>query len=403
MSSDNAVSELLRDAADLAPDTPGEVLADVGERLGRRRVLRRRAAAAAAAGAAMTLVALGGVAVQHGGASAPAAVRRAANPAVTGQFMIDTLTSLLPPGRVDDTHGEGSDAQFGGPLAHVAYDDGRGASAMTLSTDWVALPIGPGTEGTQCVDPTERPTAGCTRTVGADGSILVIQKFTPEPGGGPTSTWTAIWTGSDGRRVRLSELNSRTAGPPLTRPEPVLSVEQLAAVVSSPAWNPVFEVFATSTNTPASSQLPLPDAILATAESLLPSDAQHDRGSTPQTTPGAAHLIVTVDGRTSLLSISVTPQWMKEGNPRSLFADLAAGGQPTRTQSGADVITSTSGATKSSPNPPVRWLVDALLPDGTRVSISENNGTTGYDAQPGNPALTLDQLTALAAATAWQH
>ncbi|MGE7439577.1 hypothetical protein [Kitasatospora sp. NPDC001175] len=400
---DNAFSELLRDAADLAPDTPGDVLADAGERLGRGRVLRRRAATAAGACAALALAGLFSVAIQPGGVTAPAASRPRTNPAITGQFMIDTLTSLLPPGRIDDTYGEGSSAPQGGPMAHVAYDDGHGASAITLSTDWVALPISAGTQGTQCPDPTERPTEGCTRTVGTDGSILVIEKFKPEPGGGPTSTWTAIWTGPDGRRVRLDEMNSRTAGPPLTRAEPALSADQLAAVVSSPAWNPVFEVFTTSTNTPASPQLPLPSAILSTADSLLPSGIQRDHGSAPQTTPGMAHLTVTVDGRTSLLSISVTPHWMKDHNPRSLFNNLATGQQLTHTQNGADVITSTYGTTKSSPTPPVRWLADALLPDGTRVSISENNGTTGYDAQPGTPALTLDQLTTLATAPAWQQ
>ncbi|MFD8596633.1 hypothetical protein ACFV1L_16690 [Kitasatospora sp. NPDC059646] len=403
MPSDNAVSELLRDVADLAPDLPGEVLADAGERLGRRRVRRRRVAAAAAAAAALALVALGGVAVRPGGAGAPPAGRPAGDPAVTGRFMLDTLVSLLPPGRVDDTFGGGSDLPHGGPLAHLAYDDGRGASAMTLSTDRVALPIGPGTQGTQCVDPTERPTDGCTRTVGADGSILVVQKFTPQAGGGPTSTWTAIWTGADGRRVRLDEMNSRTAGPPLTRPEPALSVEQLAAVVSSPAWNPVFEAFTTSTNVPVSPQLPLPDDILSTVDRLLPSSVGRDRGGAPQTVPGSAHLTVTVDGRTSLLSVTVTPHWLKGGEPRSRFTELATDRPPTRTASGADVITSTYGAAKSSPVPPVRWIADALLPDGTRVTVAENNGTTGYDARPGTPVLTLDQLAELAAAPAWQR
>ncbi len=94
---------------------------------------------------------------------------------------------------------------------------------------------------------------------------------------------------------------------------------------------------------------------------------------------------------------------MKDGDPRSIFASLANGRPTTRTASGAEVVTSTYGATKSSAEPPVRWLADALLPDGTHVSVSENIGANSFDAKPGTPALTLDQLADLAAASAWQQ
>jgi hypothetical protein len=250
---DDALARLLRGAAELTPGTPGELLADAGERLGRRRVVRRRIAVILGASAVLAVAGLSVAAPFHSGSGdvrVVAAPQPSTTPArqestpVSGQFMIDTLAALLPPGKIEDTHGEGFDAQKGmGPMVRLVYDDGRGASAITLAISRLESPQAAQTKGAQCPEPAE-PTDSCARTVAKDGSVLVFRKIGPAPGGPPTTSWQMVWTGTDGRQVGLVELNSPTAGPPLTRAEPPLSAEQLAAIVTSPAWAPVFEDFA---------------------------------------------------------------------------------------------------------------------------------------------------------------
>ncbi|GAA1233355.1 hypothetical protein GCM10009665_24550 [Kitasatospora nipponensis] len=410
---DDQFSRLLHEAAELAPDPPGAVLAGSARRIGRRQAVRRRAAMAGSV-AALALVGLAAAELAPGiGGSSRVSAAGARSGRITGAFMDDTLKSLLPPGQVTDDQGFGIGemALPGiGPTATLKYDDGHGAGMVVLSTNRVPVPIVQGTEGTRCQDPFEAPVEGCVRTVRPDGSVLVIDRLGPRAPN-VTRNWIAIYTGTDGRQVRVDEYNATTAGPPLTRENPPLSADQLTAVVTSTAWNPVFEAFdpvpTGAPTAPAGSAAasPEPSAILATVGHLLPPGVLSEAGSTPQDTAGQAHLRVTVEGRASLLQVTVFPQWQQgvDEHPRQTFESGAAPGTLLRTVDGSSVITTAVGASKGGGGPDLQWSVDVLHPDGTRVRVTEWNGANGYDFEPGTPALTTDQLADVATASAWRH
>ncbi|MFF7634672.1 hypothetical protein ACFZB9_16165 [Kitasatospora sp. NPDC008050] len=403
---EDSITELLREAADLAPDTPGELLADGGERRGRRRVARRRAATVAGGAAVLAVAGLVAVQLRPGGDPvAPASRQTIATPGP--QSALATLVPLLPPGRTSERSGQ--DQVTGqGPAAKLVFDDGHGATLLQLSTATVGLPLGDDTEGTQCPDPFMVSTADCTRSVRPDGAILVIDKSAPTSTD-PVEHWSAVYTGIDGRQVRLDEYNSRTVAAPVTRADPALSAEQLTAVVASSSWARLIDA-GRPVSAPAAGQAsprpPQPADILAGVDRLLPAGVQHDNGTTPQTRPGTAHLTVTAAGRTSVLMVTVDPRLDQgAGDPRRAFEGGVQPGQQLTpaVNGGSSVITSTTPVTTSSGGPASLWMVEVMLPDGTGVTIDETNGSNGYDIQGGPPALTVDQLTALATDPSWQQ
>jgi len=414
MSFDEDLARLIRESAELAPDPPGETLALAGARRGRRRGLRRRAAltgAAALAVAALTATTLPGT-------SGPAT--GGPHGRITGTYMLTTLASLLPPGQISDQLGYGigeSDRPEIGPLAVLQYDDGHGSTRVVLATDRIDLPITDATPDTQCRDPFTERVESCRRTVGPDGSVLVVRKDVPMDSD-LIRTWTAVYTGADGRQVRINEANLGAGnGHSASRPDLPLTLEQLAAVVTSDAWNPVFEDFtrgATHPPTDPAAAAPLlpvstPSVLspavaakwLGTVRSLLPTGAvPGDPGE--QLTGGAVHLPVTFDGRTSAVQVRVQPGWAAANRDRAAsFGHDAEPGSLVRggdgTVSAVQVVHDKHDQTRV-----LYWTADALRADGTLISVTEVNGTTWYDPQPGTPALSTDQLRDMAAADAWQ-
>ncbi|KJS59651.1 hypothetical protein [Streptomyces rubellomurinus] len=410
---DDRFAALLHDAAELAPDPPAAELAASARRR-HLRARRRRTAVVAAATAVVALTALG-TRLLPGADPGPGSTRLAPSggwpEGITGTFMTDTLVSLLPPGQITAAGGYGTnDGAVPGlpPSAHLLYDDGQGAGMVTLSVDRVALPISETTAGTQCADPVESPTEGCERTVLPDGGIVVVDRLAPvEPM--KVRKWQATYTGPDGRRLQIWEVNATSYGPPLSRPNPPLTPRQLTAAVTSNAWDPLFAPGAATTPAPGNSPEPSgpsADRIIATARALLPPGTLADPGATQHTT-GRAHLSVTLDGRTSMLSVRADPRRadaasaarVRQAYEHGDGVDPAA----VRTPDGTLVQVRQLHASKSGDGPVLRWIVTALHPDDTEVTVAEWNGTDEPNARPGTPALTTEQLTAIAVAAPWRH
>ncbi|WP_035849402.1 hypothetical protein [Kitasatospora azatica] len=399
---DDKFTRLLQEAAELAPDPPGSALADAAERRSRRHTARRRAAVAGGA-AALLVVGLGAAELRPGGLSVAASHDRSGG--VSAQFMIDTLTSLLPPGRISEAHGSGigdGSTPGGGPQASLLYDDGHGAALVQLTTDRLSLPVTRWTGGTQCPDPFNAPVEGCTRTVRPDGSVVVFQREAPRTAGAP-ATWTVLYTGTDGRRVRIDERNSRTTGAPTTRPQPPLGGDQLTAVAVSAEWDLLFAEFTVSASAPpAATAERTPSEIIAAVEKLLPAGARCEADPSKQVTLGTAHLTVTLEGRTSMLTITALRDWNLglPRSPRETFDAAPQSNTVTHTADGTSVVSwsaepGTDGGT-------VRGrVVHTQHPDGTRVEVVEWSGTNGYQFTDTALALSSDQLAAIAADTSW--
>ncbi|WP_354643087.1 hypothetical protein [Kitasatospora camelliae] len=404
MSFDDRFARILREAADLAPGPPGPALVGGAERRGRRRRARRHAALTAGA-CALALVGLTVTGAADLGSRDPAG---RPGDRITGTFMSGTLRSLLPPGQVTDVQGFGIGeltAPSRGPIASLVFDDGRGRGIVRLITDRVDPPGTGDTADTRCPDPFQTPTESCERTVRPDGSVLVVAKY-PSRDPDDQRNWVVTYTGADGRRIRVDEYNG--AYDTVTREEPPLTADQLAAVATSPAWDPVFEQFtrdATPRPTAPGTTVtpPSPDLLLGVLRTLLPAGAEpHPAGE--QQTRGTAHLLVTADGRTSMLSVRVDPRWAQglDHDPRGSYGS-GSEDPVVRAEDGTLSFTREDHASKGGEGPALSWGAEALHPDGTRVTVGEWNGTTGYQAEPGEPALTKERLRAIAADPAWRR
>ncbi|MFC8449411.1 hypothetical protein [Kitasatospora sp. NPDC057223] len=397
----------LRNAAELAPDPATVVLAAGAVRRARRRRTRGVLAGVAAVLAVATAGALLLPGSGSGRALGPSGGRATAG-GVSGPEMVALLTALLPPGGISDAGGTGtSDAGGPGarPGAHLTFDDGRGAAMISLIIQRVAGP-----DAAQCMDSFDTPTESCERTWLPDGSAVVIDRMNARTAGRPKE-WRAVYATPGGKQVLLSSYNAVTGGPPLTRPDPPLSAEQLTAVVTSPSWDAVFAALPAASAsdvspvpspgaTPTVAPLPDPAEILATATPLLPPGAVAGPPQT-QESAGRAHLQVTFEGRTSMLLVSVQPASEENRRAKEL---LEQGAEPdlTRLPDGSGVSVRDSSATRGGGGSQTQWSVEAFHPDGRRIQVSEWNGLTGYEFNPGTPALTVEQLTAIAAGRSWR-
>ncbi|MGK4585925.1 hypothetical protein [Kitasatospora sp. HPMI-4] len=402
MTYEEEFASALRAIADRAPEPPGETLALASERRGRRRRLRRRAVVTGA----VAVVVLAGVTVStlpgRAGGQGPAG---GMSPEITGRFMTDTFKALLPAGRVtvDAGYGAGDRGAGQGPLAVLEFDDGQGAAQLDLSAERVGVPITAATQGTQCIGSVDYPTELCNRVVRSDGSILMVQKFLPRAPDW-TRRWWVVYTAPDGRQVQVNELARGSAERPARQVLPV-STQWLTDVVASSVWDPVFGAVTQATASPPAPGTvadPPAAAELRTAlRGLLPAGAQaRDAGAAD--VPGSTLLSVTLADRTSNVGIDVMPG-SESGDPerRTAFTKDVDPASVVRSEDGTLTVARTYGASKSAAEPVVQWVVEALRPDGTLVAVSEWNGTDPAAPVPGTPALTVDQLRAIAFGARW--
>ncbi|MFJ7912434.1 hypothetical protein [Kitasatospora sp. NPDC096204] len=231
-----------------AYDTDGTRLVDTGWSYG-RRLRRRRRVGTAAGAAALALVGVGGAALGGllpgqgtavvGAAGGTASSHPSAAP-VSGPEFLRMLTELLPQGTV--TVGEARGTESGSPQLRLVLDDGHGPVQYLFwiiggSTDMMGCPAGVPTEL-----PAGQPTAdACSASVLPDGTKLTVYQAgtrSGEPEG--AKAWSAKLAG-DGYLMMLQEWNRKPLeqGTPITRADPPLTLEQLAAVVKDPRWKKV--------------------------------------------------------------------------------------------------------------------------------------------------------------------
>ncbi|MFF2349754.1 hypothetical protein ACFVVL_08235 [Kitasatospora sp. NPDC058115] len=396
----------LRGAAALAPDDALFGLATGAERRGRRRRGRRRAAVAGAV-AAVVLVA-GGVGLLAGGAG-PGPAGPAAEPVrpMTADEVVQLVTGLLPAGSVRSTFTEepGDPNTSRGAHQHfgvVEFDDGKGTSVITYGVErGTQRPD----EAARCSDPFTTPQDSCERTERPDGSVVVVDKRR-DANVPDQRQWQATWAAPDGTVVRITEYNGRPASP--NRAEPPLDAEQLATIVTAPAWARVVAALPANPKAPkvprtppaaAPTTTPPAAELLATLTGLLPpgttaagADEQH------------ATLTVTAGERSSKVSVLVEPAGAKGRQDRKGTEE----GLPTplevreKLPDGTLVVTNRFGNGKTAVDPLLHWTAQVYYPDGRSVKLYEWNGENGYDFRPGEPALSVDQLKAVVLAPDWR-
>ncbi|GLW67866.1 hypothetical protein Kpho02_01650 [Kitasatospora phosalacinea] len=393
--SEEDFARALRAGAELAPLVPTEEFALGAERRGRRRVLRRRAGLAATA----ALVAAAGLvpALLPDRAGPSGRAPASAPPRVDGAFMLDTLTAMLPAGgTVSDGQGAGPDQDGPGqaPQAFLDYDDGHGGKArLLLTTDLVATPVTTDAQRLLCYEPIVPGNATCDPAARPDGSYLLTSGY-----GGPgsdTHSLDVTYTLPDGRQVAVQEVaaDRNVQQLPLDR-------AKLTEIVTAPQWQWVFGSLGPVPSRPPARPAPGGERMLAALTPLL-HGAHLDTSRTGTDLPGRIRVDVTVNGRTSVLLLGVTPGWRRSypTDPAAAFptAHRDVDRLPDGTMVSATLLGTAPGTADGG-----GYLADALLPDGTRVNVRLWNSTTGRDGErPGEPVLTLDQLSALVTDRVW--
>ncbi|WP_354637557.1 hypothetical protein [Kitasatospora camelliae] len=389
----------LREAADLTPDQALYTLAADAARVGRRRRNRQRVLVACG----LLLAVAAGSAASFGIPGQP--VVPAVQPAhpMTADESLALVSGLLPPGTV---HGQyiaepgvaGQDGNRYRTDGTLDFDDGQGASWISYFVEYTSQTPD---ESAVCMDGFQSPQESCERTVAPDGSVVVIDKL-GDRHQADHKEWRATWAAPDGRRIMIIEHNGQPSRP--NRPNPPLDAEQLRTLVTAPAWGRLFDALPTPRTTPTPKADPTgaaPAELLATLVPLLPPGAQNSK---PQAGDGA-HLMVTFEGRTSMLSVTTAPAG-ERGLSDKQYADSPGSAGPLAQREhladGTLVVTNQHGNGKSATDTILYWTAAVYYPDGRSVSISEANGENGYTARPGTPALSLEQLRAIVMSPTWR-
>ncbi|MEU6596055.1 hypothetical protein [Streptomyces flaveolus] len=383
-----------------------------------RRMRLVRAAQVGAAAAVFAVVAAGGTlagtaAFGGGGgtsgqsrADGPAhsTVRSASRPpaAVSGEEMVRTLRSLLPPGgTVSAASGRGSEG--GGtavwPAAKLTYSTADGSTGIDISV----ARLDPGTSAGQagqggCLPVEVRPYDTCTTRKLPGGAVLTTTKsFTYPNSDTGQKRWYVVLTTPGGAELTVQEFGGGGEKGSADGADPLLSIAQLTSIVRSPAWNKAIAALpapetAPSTGTPAAVRRVPGARMTRVLTSHLP------RGGTTSDLNADDDLVQLVhdDGRGRNM-VEVDAQY---DMTFLLAGHMGCAGVPgeceaTTLPDGTEVK-KVKGRSEKGGSAAV-WLVDTLRPDGRRVAVREVNSyaESGPVTRP-RPALSMDELLAIA-------
>ncbi|MDN3028165.1 hypothetical protein [Streptomyces sp. S.PB5] len=378
-------------------------LTSAGLTRGRRLRLRRRAAIAGGA-ASLALVGVGGTLLLPGGgadaeqATVGTSATASASPSVppvSAQEMIGTLKELLGYGKFSQESSRGTADQLG-PFATLVWDDGDGASLVSLGLDRVEPGSDQARQWTECPDKAITPHDRCTSNRLDDGSVLtILQGYEYPDKREPTKRWVADLVTPRGQHVSVSEWNSAAEkGGSITRPEPPLDAAELKKLVTAPAWLKAIDAIPAEpdpTAAPTETFTPVTD-IRKTLVDLLPDGAEPvARGGDAS---GWGYVVVDDGKGRSMVEINVQPD-MGDLLGEGLFEGAEQVGDGTM------LIERRDSGDKDVPGA-VRWTVDTVRINGLRISVSAMNAAGPHDAPSrAKPALTMEQLREIALSDKW--
>ncbi|MFG2720789.1 hypothetical protein ACGFW5_21190 [Streptomyces sp. NPDC048416] len=381
-------------------------LVESGVTLGRRRIARRRTAVVTGSVLALGLVGFGGAyiagAVGEGGGadsggSVAAPPKPGGSPDAGGvhQRMVALLKSLVPPGTLDQS--QGSNPEGGGsdaPVVSGVFDDGKGAGLLSLGLSRADPTGSSGTERTTCPARAFVDYDACLTEKLADGSrYLLVQGYEYPDRREPTKNWRAVLLTPKGILVEASEWNAAAEkGAGISRATPPLTAAQLRALVTDPRWislaDGLPEQADPSHGSSSHDSQPSAGAVQKEFVALLPGKRLHIGEQGAQ--DGYAFAVVDDGKGRSLVQINVQPR-MSDVVPQGQTSTL-----PDGTRVGMDKKAAGKGAGV------VCWTADTVRPDGLRVIVSAfNTGNQSAPATRAQPALTMDELKAIALDPHW--
>ncbi|MFI8102593.1 hypothetical protein [Streptomyces sp. NPDC086023] len=389
--------------------TDQRALLDGGERRGRRRLARRRAAAVTGGALTLALVAtvgayagglLGGsgsgAAVAAGGSGNgkdPGVPERGGSGAVTPEMLIATLKGLLPAGTLTDTRARGTKDQA--PYVSGVFDDGKGRSQVSV----VLTRIDPSgqmfRQMTECPSTTQVPHDGCTEeTLPGGARLMLFRGYVYPDRRSDTKDWRATLATKDGYLIDANEHNApaeKDSG--ITRADPPLTMAQMKVLVTSDRWHAALEDLPAALIEPPV-QTPAGGNVQGRLKSLLPQGLKVvEKGDDG---PDYTFLVLDDGKGRSLVQINVQP------NMGDVAKDLFGSGEVTTLPDGTKVKAEKKVGEKGGQGV-VWWSVDTLRPNGLRVVVSAFNSATQHtEATRDTPALTMEQLKAIATSDKWK-
>ncbi|MFE0464365.1 hypothetical protein ACFW1A_34445 [Kitasatospora sp. NPDC058965] len=405
------------------PDT----LATAG--LARGRALRRRGRTATAAatvavavlGAAGLLVGTPGSPSHHAdtvlgppstGGPSPGATdspNPSAPPAtgqgVTFQQLLAMVKALLPPGTTSQEAGQGTADSGAAPSdaasVTVDFDDGLGKARIQLQMGRVRTEQVGAMVRCQPTDPQQR---ACTSGAAPGGGTLTVQQLVRSGG---TTAWRAVLLDPSGWLVQAEEWNAPAEHPDQpSRSQPPLALDRLSALVTAhQGWASVRDGAAPYPSQPAAPPPVDSQAMLTVLHGLVPAGLSSSAGGAQdqgQGLDGYAYLTVD-DGRgASLVQVNVQDWSAMVAADSEMVLTIFGHAKvlPDGTKVAVDrnpLIGGTHGRNL------VMWEVNVLRKDGTRVVVTAlNSPAIASDAVRPTPALSTDQLTAIATSPLWQ-
>jgi len=388
-----------------------------GETRGRRLRMRRRTAVVSGA-AAIALVGVGGAlvapwggdgtgqrAVGAGGTTVgPGDATGTATPSpVSGAQLLASLKELLPTGgQFSNESARGTDARTG-PYAYAVYDDGKGAAALSVSLGRVEPGSGRARETTECPDKTLTPYDDCVSSTLSGGAVLRILKGYEYPDRRvDTKLWTADLVTPDGEHVSVMEWNAAAEkDAPISRDEPPLDSGELKTLVTDPAWLRAVNAIPKSTEvetspTPTAPPAAEGGAILTTLTGLLPAGLDVVSKGGQEAEYG---YVVVDDGKgKSFVQINVQPN-MSDVEDQLFGPDR----NPETLPDGTKVVVR-QGIGDDKGLGLIMRTADTIRTDGMRVVVMAfNSGSQNTGPTRATPALTLDQLKAIATSPKWRE
>ncbi|MFB7517449.1 hypothetical protein [Streptomyces sp. NPDC056144] len=411
------LGEVLRSAGESFSLDGRRELVNGGLARGRRRLVRRRLAVT---GGALALAAIGIGGVYGGSVLTPAgkatttSVGAPATPKPTGATAAPGKDAPEPEGiplkdiaaalKSNSPEGKWTFDSLDGTGRHVAgvYDDGQGEAGVTVGFFRSAGGDGEAGAGqVTCPSKVAVPYDDCDEeTLPGGDRLMVFQGYEYPDKREETKNWRAVLLTKDGFVVDVSEYNAPAEkGAAITREDPPFDEAELRDLVTADDWRPLFEQLTENVKvkggaTPAHQ----PPAELSAAfiqaglRSLLP------KGLTvvdKDGQDGYGYLVVDDGKGRSLVQINV--QYGMNDVAGDIFT-----GDVTTLPDGRKVKLTQQPGEKGGAGV-VWWTADTITPEGLRVVVSAfNAGTQHEDATRAEPALTMDQLKAIALSAKWQ-
>lgn len=313
----------------------------------------------------------------------------------------DTLRRLLPAGVGVEVPGSGQHpvAQQGQSRS-VSFVVRDRAGATTVTAELFKFRPPAPKLFSDCPDPAYHPYSRCRQHAAGPGESLILN-LAPLRDARPSGAqrWTAVLTKPDGSQVVISEFNSLAeAAYEISRPAPVLVVDQLLQMATSPEWARVLQSVPGPRNVHTPQRTPtLASAaqLTRTLGTLLPTGL---RKADPGGSDGFGHLTVEDGNGRSLVGVNVQ-RWSARDRENAGKVFGGASKLPDGT-----LVKIRRAAPVQGGRGTVEWSVDTLRPDGLRVqALALNARAYVVPSDRAEPALGIPVLEQVALAPQWQN